>query len=130
MTSVFCLAVYAAESGSVIVESLGLKSVLGSLKQTSGFKILGIVALLVQVLVLFFKFLMERLAGIYRLLIMNLLTLVVGIVFLRLQGISWVEAMIHSQTTAMAQVFFHQIIKQFLKKPKDDYAVLTKRVSL
>lgn len=126
----FCLAVWAADSTSQIDVQLELRSIIDSIAKINGFKLLGLIAVIAQALVLAFKFLLERLSGIYRLLILNLLTLGIGIVLLRLQGMNWVETLLHSQTTAMAQVFFHQIIKQVLKKPRDDYAVLTKRISL
>ena len=104
-----------------------LKDFIVPLKESGGFKTLGLVAFLVQAVNLVLGFVVQRLAGIYRLLILNGMTLVFGVVLLRLQGLGWAECFLHAQTTAMAQVFFHQVINQFLKKPQDDFKLLTKR---
>jgi hypothetical protein len=107
-----------------------LKSIIDPLSKVNGFKLLAILAAIVQSIILVLKFLFEKISGLYRLLFMQFLTLVLGVTILRMQGLSWAEALLHSQTTATFQIYFHQLIKQFLKKPKDDYLALNRRRSL
>lgn len=107
-----------------------LPQLLARLRNKSGLQLLTYVAITVQILLLAGRAFLQKVAGIYRVLIMNALTLVGGIIFLRLQGMDWISAALHSQTTAMAQVYFHQFFKQTLKKPKDDYAILCRKTNL
>jgi hypothetical protein len=91
-----------------------------------GVKLLGVLALAVQILLGCLRFWIVRISGIYRLIVLNVLTLVLGVFWLHLQGFSWLESLLHAQTTAMAQVFVHQFFKQIMRKPKDDYVLAVK----
>jgi len=110
--------------------SLSLDSIMASVKGLGGIKTLGLLAAVVQALNLILRGFIERISGFYKVLAISVMTLILGVLVLRMQGMTWFAAILHSQTTAMAQVYFHQLMKQFLKKPKDDYLVLTKRGSL
>ena len=83
---------------------------------------LGIVALVVQGLMLVAKSALGKMAGIYQMLILNFLTLAAGVIALKMSGMDWASAILHSQSLAAFQVFLHQAWKQFGKKAADQAA--------
>lgn len=86
---------------------------IGGLKGASA---MAIAVVVVQGLLLFFRSALARFAGIYQLLIVNGLTLIAGILGLKMSGVDWASAILHSQTLAALQVFANQIWKQYQKK--------------
>jgi hypothetical protein len=86
---------------------------LGGLK---GAGTLAIVAFLVQLIMLLLRTQLGEFAGRWRLLAVLGLTMVGGVLGLKMQGMEWVAALMHSTTLAAAQVFGHQAFKQFAKK--------------
>lgn len=90
---------------------------LGGLKGASA---LAIVAVVVQGLMLFFKTKLASFAGKFQLLVVMFLSLLGGVFALKMSGVDWGAAIIHSQTLAALQVFLHQIFKQFLVKKDGD----------
>ena len=91
------------------------------MKSLGGFKgagALGTVALVVQLLMKLFQTQAGELLGKYKLLAVLGLTLVGGVITLKLTGVSWGASLLHSATLAAAQVLIHQLYKQFLDKKK------------
>lgn len=86
---------------------------LGGLK---GLGALGIAAIAVQGLLLFFKSAFASFAGPAKILIVYGLTLVAGVLSLKISGVDWGGALLHTQTLAAAQVFLHQLYKQLTGK--------------
>jgi hypothetical protein len=114
---VFCFAAWA--QGEVIVPPTGdeLLKLVQSLGGIKGAGVLAIVAVVVQALLLFFRSSFAKFAGATQLLIVNGLTLVLGVVSLKATGsIEWSAALLHSQTLAALQVLGHQVLKQITKK--------------
>lgn len=89
---------------------------LEALGGAKGLGTLGIIALIVQGLMLLLKSTVGKFAGVYQLLAVNLLTLITGIIGLKMSGMDWGSAILHSQSLAAFQVFLHQAWKQFQKK--------------
>jgi hypothetical protein len=77
---------------------------------------LGAVAIAIQALMLFFRTKLSDFAGKYRMLAVYGLSVAGGIVAMRAQGLSWAAAALHSNTLGMAQIFAHQVYKQFYVK--------------
>lgn len=95
-------------------ELTALLKALGGLKGASS---LAIVAIAVQGLLLVFRSSFAKFSGAYQILIVNLLTLVGSFVALKAQGMDVVAIITNSQILTAAQVFVHQLIKQFTKLP-------------
>lgn len=96
-----------------------LQLFLNSLGNVKGLGTLGVVAVLVQGLMIFLKTGLGQLAGKYQLVLVLLLTLVGGVIALKSQGLGWGSVLIHSSTIAAVQVFLHQIYKQFVEKANE-----------
>lgn len=89
---------------------------IGGLK---GATALAIAVFVVQGIMLFFRSQLASFAGVWQLLIVNGLTLVFGVLALKLSGVDWVSCLLSSQTLAALQVFIHQLITQIKKHPED-----------
>lgn len=98
---------------------LWLQDIINSMKGLSGMSALGIVAVFVQLLMKGFKTKFGKYAGKWRLLAVYFLTLVGGVLALKITGIGWLSAAVHANTLAAGQVLVHQIYKQFFEK-KDE----------
>lgn len=114
-TFLFTLAAYAAD---VIVppsadELLALVASLGGLKGASA---LAIAAVVVQALMLALRSSLGEVAGKFRLLAVYLLSVVVGVITLRVAGVDLGAALVHTQTLAALQVLANQVFKQFFVK--------------
>jgi type IV secretory pathway VirB2 component (pilin) len=114
----FVISFAALAQGEVIVPPTGdeLVKLLQSIGGAVGAGTLAIVAVVVQGVLLFFRSSFAKFAGIWQLVIVNGLTLAVGVVALKAQGVEWSAALLHSQTLAALQVLVHQVWKQ-LSKP-------------
>lgn len=109
----------ALAQGDVIVPPTGdeLIKLLQSVGGLKGASALAIAVVAVQALLLFFRSSFAKFSGASQLLIVNALTLVAGVLALKVSGgVEWSAALLHSQTLAALQVFFHQVLKQ-VKKP-------------
>lgn len=93
-----------------------LMSFLAALGGAKGLGVMGMVALGVQGAMLLLKSKLGELAGKYRLLIVMGLTLVSGVVAMKMQGMDWGSALLHSWSIGAFQVLFHQGYKQFWVK--------------
>lgn len=77
---------------------------------------LGVVAFVVQALMLGARSFLAGLLGKYKLLVVLLLTMVGGVLGLLTQGVELGAALVHSSTLAAAQVLLHQVYKEFIEK--------------
>lgn len=93
-----------------------LGKLLESLGGLKGASAMGIAAVVVQAIMLFFRSSLGDFAGKYRLLLVYFLSLVSGVLSLKLAGIDFGAAVLHSNTLAAAQVFLNQAVKQFFVK--------------
>ena len=95
-----------------LVESVGGAKGLGSL---------GIVALILQMLALFFRTQLAMFAGKWRLLIIWSASLVGGTIALKVgqPEMAWTAALVHANTLGWAQGWFHQVWKQFIEKKNE-----------
>ncbi len=89
-----------------------IKSI-GGLKGASA---LGIAVAITQALMLFFRTPLANFAGKWRLVVLTGLSLVVCVLALRVAGVDWLTALVHSSTLTTAQVFGNQMFKQFKKE--------------
>jgi hypothetical protein len=109
----------ALAQGEVIVAPTGeeLLKFLQSIGGLKGAGALAIAVVAVQGLLLFFRSSFAKFSGAYQLLVVNALSLVAGVVALKVSGgVEWSAALLHSQTLAALQVFAHQVLKQVTKK--------------
>lgn len=89
------------------------------LKSLGGFKgatALGIVFLVIQAVLLFFRTKLANFAGKWKLLIVTGLSLVGGVIALLVSGVPLLMALTHSTTFAALQVFGNQFVKQLAEK--------------
>lgn len=94
-------------------EFAALIAALGGLKGASA---LAIAAVVVQAIMLLLRSKLGEVAGKYRLLAVYLLSVVAGVVSLRIAGVDLGAALVHTQTLAAFQVFLNQVLKQFFEK--------------
>lgn len=80
-----------------------------------GAGVMGVIVAVIQVLLLVLKSPLGWLAGPYKLLLITVLTLFLGVTGLKLDGFDWQTALMHSTTLASFQVFLHQMWKQMLE---------------
>jgi hypothetical protein len=122
MTFLACLSVLAQD---VITPPSAeeLQTWFASIGGLKGAGVLAIVYFVVQGLALFFRTALAKFAGIYQLLIINGLTLVLGVLAMKLTGVDWVAALLSSGNLALIQLFINQAWKQFTKKAADDKAI-------
>ena len=92
------------------------KALLSSLGGLKGAGALAIVAVVVQVIMLALRSKLGKRAGKWRLAAVMLLSLIGGMVAMRMSGIEWMPALLHANTMAAAQVLLHQLWKQFTEK--------------
>lgn len=114
---IFSLAAFATE-GDVILPPTAdqwseFLAAIGGLK---GAGTLAMVAVVIQGILLVVRLPQLPVPGKTKLLIVTGLTLVGGVIALKLQGLDWASVVLHSTTLAAFQVFLHQIYKQFLVK--------------
>jgi len=95
-----------------------LKALIKSIGSFAGGTALMIAALATQLLLLLFRTQLATFAGKWRLLIVYVLSLVSGVLALKVSvdGMEWLAALLHSNTLAAAQVLVHQVKKQFWDK--------------
>jgi beta-lactamase regulating signal transducer with metallopeptidase domain len=78
----------------------------------SGIGALGIAALVTQVLMFALRSKLKEQAGAWRLAAVYFLTMVSGVIAMRMTGVDWGGALLHSNTLAAFQVFGHQVVSQ------------------
>lgn len=76
--------------------------------------VLAIVAAVVQVLMLLFRTKFGEKSGKFRLLFVSGLSLVGGVLGLKIQGMEWGSALVHSSTLAAMQVFGFELYKKLV----------------
>lgn len=86
---------------------------LASLKGITGFTTLGLAAAWVQASLFIFRSRFLPLDGKKKLMIVQVLSIIAGVIGLRLQNFDWASAFLHANTLGALQVFAHQIYKQF-----------------
>lgn len=86
---------------------------LGGIK---GLGTLGLIAVIVQGLMIAIKLNVGKLEGKIQILLVTFLTLIGGVIALKASGMEWQAVLVHSSTLAAVQVFLHQLYKQFVEK--------------
>lgn len=94
-----------------------LQSLLQALGSLKGATTLGFVVVGVQVLLKFFESPLANWAGKWRLTVVFFLTVPATALALKLQGLSWLVALLSGPVLAAVQVFAHQVYAQFTEKP-------------
>ena len=77
---------------------------------------MGLAALLSQLAMLFLRTPLASFAGKYKLVAIYVLSVVAGLLTLKVSGMDWGAAALHTQTLAALQVFGNQVYKQFIQK--------------
>lgn len=93
--------------------------VMSLVESIGGFKgasSLAIAAAVVQLVMKFFRTSLASFAGKYKLVIVYLLSVVSGVMSMKLAGVDLFAAFLHSNTLAAIQVFGNQVYKQFIVK--------------
>ena len=113
---------FAASADPVLVEPTIQEwlQFLASLKGVHGLGALGIAGLTVQGLLYAFRSRFVTLSGKQKLIAVQVLSTIAGIIGLRLQGADFVSSLVHANTLGAIQVFAHQVYKQFTD-PGDKY---------
>lgn len=93
-----------------------LALLLQSIGQVKGATGMGIAVLVTQLIMAFFRTPLANFAGKFRLVIVMVLSLAAGLLALKLSGVTWAAALVHSSTLAAFQVLAHQLYVQFIKK--------------
>lgn len=105
----------------VLDTTLFLKALMESIGSFKGASTLMMVALVLQLLMLFFRTQLAAFAGKWKLLVVYGLSLFGGVLALKatVPGMEWLAAFLHSNSLAAMQVLAHQVKKQFWDK-KDE----------
>jgi hypothetical protein len=113
LVPVFALASEGAIEPPTGDELLALLNALGGLKGLGG---LAIAAVAVQGAMLLLRTSAGELLGKYRLLAVYGLSIVSGVIALKIAGVELGAALVHANTLAAFQVFLNQVFKQFFQK--------------
>jgi hypothetical protein len=97
-------------------EWTALLTSIGGLKGASS---MAIAAVVIQGLMLLFRTKLGEMAGKFRLLIVSVLTLVGGIIALKISGVEGPALFMHSTTLLSFQVLLNQVMKQFFSAKGD-----------
>lgn len=84
-----------------------------SINGSSGVIAMVLTILVTQILIFLFEKNVINLSGTNKMVLVNLLTILSGVLSLTIGGMSIGAALVHSQTLVMVQVFFNQVWKQF-----------------
>ena len=108
---------YASEelTTDIVLRQQDVDLFLSSLNGVQGAGALGVTVLIVQTLILVFKSQFLKLKKQYKILSVTLLTMIVGVLSLKISGLDWASCFLHSTTLSAAQVFAHNFLKSFLK---------------
>ena len=93
-----------------------LELLIKSLGGMKGAGALGIAYVITQGLMLFFRTKLADFTGKWKLLIVAGLSVVVGVMALKMSGLGWLASLVHGSTLAAASVFGNQLFKQFRKE--------------
>jgi len=83
---------------------------------------MGLAAMLSQLMMLFLRTPLASFAGKYKLVAIYVLSIISGLLTLKVSGMEWGAAALHTQTLAALQVFANQIYKQFIQKADEKTA--------
>jgi hypothetical protein len=97
-----------------------LQNLLNSLGGMNGASVLGITVALVQIVMMVMRTHIGKIAGKWQLAIVTGLSFAGTILGLRMMGVSWVMCFLHANTATSAQVFAHQILKNFTPMDNSD----------
>jgi hypothetical protein len=98
-----------------------IKLLLESLGGFKGASSLAVVMVFIQIIMHslrlpYFQSKLPPMVGKHKFLMIYFLSIVSGILALRIQGVDWMASLFHSNTLAAYQVFMHQAIKQAKEK--------------
>lgn len=96
-----------------------LEDLMKSMGGHDGLGFLALVALMIQVSMFSLHSKLGSFAGKYRLGVLYALSIIGGVITLKLQGLDTFSALTHSNSMAAYQVFLHQIYKQFFVKAQE-----------
>jgi hypothetical protein len=99
-----------------VVDGSDIEYFLASINGLKGLGSLGIGLLIVQGLLLLLRSSFVKLEGKTKLSIASGLSVVVGVLIMRLNGIDMYGALLHGSTLAAINTFVHQVVKQFTEK--------------
>ena len=99
-----------------VVDAKDVEYFLASINGLKGLGALGIALLIVQGLLLVLRSQFVKLTGRLKLVIASGLSIVVGILALRLNGVDLSASIMHGSTLAAINTFAHQLFKQFTEK--------------
>ena len=116
LSLVFSAVAYATDADVTVGNDQFLMSLWQFIGGAKGMSGMALVAAVVQIVMMFFKTSLANFAGKYRLLIVLGLTLFGSVVGLMSQGVSLAAALVNGATLSAAQVFAHQLYKQFIEK--------------
>lgn len=120
-----CAVAYAADAADPLPVADFFGQVWESIKGIKGAGAIGITLIVVQGIMMFFRTELAAWAGKWRLVVVYGLTIVVGVLALKIAGVSWGECLMHVQTLAAFQVFLNQLWKQIMT-PKGDQVTAIK----
>lgn len=75
----------------------------------------------VQCLLFIFRDRFMKLPGQWKLIVVQFLTVIVGVTGLQIEGFDWPSSFVHANTVGALQVFVHQVIKQWTDKGEPRY---------
>lgn len=74
---------------------------------------MGLTVVTTQVFIFLFEKNVINFSGLSKIILVNVLTILSGVLCLTLSGLTFSAALFHSQTLAMVQVFFNQVWRQY-----------------
>lgn len=117
LSIMFTIAAVAAETGVIVPPSQEeMAALMASLLGLKGAGALVIAAVVTQAVMLALRSKLGEVAGKWRLLIVYALSIVTGVLALRIAGVDLSAALTHANTLAAFQVFINQAFKQFFQK--------------
>lgn len=120
---VLTFALFAGSGGDVVEPTVDeWVTFLMSLKGWAGLSTLGIAAAVVQGAIFIFRSQFLPMDGKQKILLVQALSIVAGVIGLRIQDFDWFSSLIHANTLGAFQVFLHQLYKQFTD-PGDRYEI-------
>lgn len=91
---------------------------LEAMKGMKGFGTLTVAGIVVQLLLTIIKANSTKIPGRYQIFLVQALSIIAGVIGLRLADFDWASAFLHSNTLGAVQVFLNQIYKQLTETEK------------
>lgn len=86
-----------------------------------GMQHLGVAGFFVQLVMFFWRDEIDKLSGKWKLVLVHSLSLIGGVIAMRLGNFDWASAVTHANTLGAFMVFGHQFVKQWFGKDDDRY---------